>query len=275
MNTALLDTDFISKLHITKNGNHISLIQHFLQTSNFSFVCHEQICIELARHNGSASTWLTQEIQKETIVQYTDEKLLLLLQDAFTCQIFHHYLSALKESCDLFSASFYCSYYESLEALLETNAPACTIEKFIDALQACDSAVGCDNNLGEIKTYLTAKILYLCKNTTLYYFCSDDRKARCAVSVSAQHISIECISALALFLIAKNLLHMPKDEARIYFDSWMKLHAQSGQTKFKVYDNTPSQRLISVDGIALFENIYANRYRLRKDGMLTDITIIE
>ena len=48
---ALLDTDFISKLYITKANDSDRLIYRVLRIADFYFVCHQQTSIELARHN--------------------------------------------------------------------------------------------------------------------------------------------------------------------------------------------------------------------------------
>ena len=55
---ALLDTDFISKLHITRKDDENRLIERILELQDYQFVCHEQITIELGRHNASAKDWL-------------------------------------------------------------------------------------------------------------------------------------------------------------------------------------------------------------------------
>lgn len=52
---ALLDTDFISKLYITKASDSDRLIYRILSIADFHFACHKQTSIELARHNQWAS----------------------------------------------------------------------------------------------------------------------------------------------------------------------------------------------------------------------------
>lgn len=42
---ALLDTDFISKLHITRKDDENRLIDRVLELPDYQFVCHEQIAI--------------------------------------------------------------------------------------------------------------------------------------------------------------------------------------------------------------------------------------
>ncbi len=52
---ALFDTDFISKLHITRKDDENRLIDRIMELPGYQFACHEQICIELRRHNASAT----------------------------------------------------------------------------------------------------------------------------------------------------------------------------------------------------------------------------
>lgn len=60
---ALLDTDFISKMHIIQKdaGNH--LIDRIMELPGYQFFCHSQIRTELLRHNVSgAMEWLENKI---------------------------------------------------------------------------------------------------------------------------------------------------------------------------------------------------------------------
>ena len=58
--SALLDTDFISKLYITKANDADRLIFRILSIPEFHFICHEQTKIELGRHNHWAAKWLNE-----------------------------------------------------------------------------------------------------------------------------------------------------------------------------------------------------------------------
>lgn len=73
---ALLDTDFISKLHITRKDNQNRLIDRILELPGYQFVCHEQITIELGRHNTSAKDWLQDCIEEGSIQNFSDKKLI-------------------------------------------------------------------------------------------------------------------------------------------------------------------------------------------------------
>ena len=71
---ALLDTDFISKLHITRKDNQNRLIDRILELPSYQFVCHKQITIELGRHNTSAKDWLKDRIEEGSIHKFSDKK---------------------------------------------------------------------------------------------------------------------------------------------------------------------------------------------------------
>ena len=82
------------------------------------------------------------------------------------------------------------------------------------------------NNIRSKLTYSEVSIM------ELYIFCSDDRKARSVMS----NQSIDCVSALASFYLAKNYLHMSKEYAQVFFDSWMALHRN--QKCFQIYSES-------------------------------------
>lgn len=257
---ALLDTDFISKLHITRKDDDNRLIDRILELPDYTFACHEQIVIELGRHNSTAHEWLNDKIKAHKIVKYTDRELISSLHEQFGKNAHQMYLYYLKMACDLFSSEFYETYYGTIEESSEL-----TDDELAVLVAGCDVKVGCDNNLGEIKTYLLQQILNWQEEIQLYVFCSDDRHARAGISNAA---GIPCISAIASFYVLKQKINLEKSEAKIYFDSWIRLHRQIGQTEFKVHQNTKAMQLMKMDGYAIFEAIYNNRMVLLKNGNL-------
>ena len=64
------------------------------------------------------------------------------------------YLYDLENASRPFWRHYYKQYYAKLEALRESSD-----EYFLEELARCDAAVGRENNLGEIKTYLIAAVL--------------------------------------------------------------------------------------------------------------------
>lgn len=66
----------------------------------------------------------------------------------------------------------------------------------------------------------------------------------------------------------KERLGMEKSEAKVYFDSWMRLHQSSNQTSFKVHKATKEQQLMKMDGYEIFDRIYDGAIGVAKDGDL-------
>lgn len=48
---ALLDTDFISKMHLIRKDDQNKLIDKIMAMPGYLFYCHKQIHVELMRHN--------------------------------------------------------------------------------------------------------------------------------------------------------------------------------------------------------------------------------
>lgn len=261
---ALLDTDFISKLHITRKDDNNRMIDRVLELPGFCFVCHAQIQIELGRHNTTATSWLQENISAGQIKAYTDDELLTELAESFGILGITKYRDILKDSCAVFSNGFYQEYYSALDTLIETEKSIVTESKFVNILRECDKNVGIDNNLGEIKIYVMAQIMQALSMEGLYVFCSDDRKARYGI---ATQTPMNCVSALGAFCLVRKHLSMKKEEAICYFSSWMRFHEKK-QTEFKIYSNTAGKQLIKMNGYQIFDGIYDETIGLWKDGYL-------
>ncbi len=257
---ALLDTDFISKLHITRKDDENRLIDRVLELSDYKFVCHEQIVIELGRHNETAIRWLQERITEGTIQTFSDAELISLLRSVYGKSAVLYYLNYLQNACEVFDRSFYGRYYANLEQNIEMSEA-----EFFAEISRCDAAVGCDNNLGEIKTYLLQQVLQCQEELQLYVFCSDDNKARNGLANAG---GIPCISAISSFYVLKERLGMERIEAKLYFDSWMQFHQAKGQTSFKVHNNTKEMQLIKMEGYEIFDRIYDGTIALLKNGNL-------
>lgn len=256
---ALLDTDFISKLYITKASASDRFLFRILEISDFHFVCHQQTSIELARHNEYAAKYLH---STEKIAVYTDRQLILQMEETFHSAAYILYMDMLRRSCEIFSQSFFETHYFRLEEYINAFWNNYDLEKFLQILSSCDDEIGQDNNLGEIKLYTMAQILEKLGTEELYYFCSDDQKARYALSGQAD---MECISALAAFYLAKKYLKMEKSEAQVFFDSWMQFHQACGQSEFKLY-SASGHHLEKADGQNIFDLLYRNELYLMRDG---------
>lgn len=256
---ALLDTDFISKLYITKASDSDRLLYRILSIVEFHFVCHKQTCIELARHNQWASRWLD---ETSMVTVYTDRTLIQLMANTFGAAAYGSYINMLHRSCDIFSQAFFDTYYTSLEQYVTESWGDYNLDEFVALIDACDNVIGQDNNLGEIKLYTMAQILERSGTEELYIFCSDDRKARYALSGQAD---MDCISALASFYLAKKYLNMKKEDAQIFFDSWILFHKERNQERFQVY-NASGHQLEKLLGQDIFDMLYNNELYLMKDG---------
>ncbi|MCB6343155.1 hypothetical protein [Enterocloster lavalensis] len=257
---ALLDTDFISKLHITRKDDENRLIDRVLELPDYQFVCHEQIAIELGRHNAAANRWLQRKITEGAIQKFSDGDLVALQRRVYGKNAIAFYLYDLENACRPFGETYYKQYYAKLEALRESSD-----EYFLEELARCDAAVGRENNLGEIKTYLLQQVLQSWQDIPLYLFCSDDKKARSSL-VNAG--GIPCISAISSFYVLKERLGIERSEAKLYFDSWMMFHWGMGQTDFKVHRNTKEMQLIKMDGYEIFNRIYDGAVTILKNGNL-------
>lgn len=170
----------------------------------------------------------------------------------------------LRNSCEIFAQDFFDTYYTPLEQYVINAWDHYELDKFVTLIETCDTAIGQDNNLGEIKLYVTAQILEYIGTEELYVFCSDDRKAR---YVLADQVDMECVCALASFYLVKKYLHMEKSEAQVFFDSWMRYHLEYNQDRFQIYSANGHQ-LEKIAGQDIFNMLYNDELYLAKDGYL-------
>lgn len=254
---ALLDTDFISKLYATKIDDSDRFIQRIICIDTFHFVCHFQTIKEINNYDSSIANWMC---ESDSIHVYTDRDLLSFLIDDFGQMAYMYFLDILKKSCNTFSSRYYEEHYSALNEYQIDFWSKWNIDDFLSILEECDEDVGQDNNLGEIKLYTTAQILEVLSIEELYIFCSDDRKAR---SVMSNQNNIDCVSALASFYLAKKYLKMSKENAQVFFDSWMVLYRK--QKCFQIYSESGYQ-LERVLGQDIFDMLYEDKLDLQKDG---------
>ena len=74
---ALLDTDFISKTHLIRKDDQNKMIDRIMEMQGYQFFCHEQIKIELKRHNiGNSPAWLEAKIIDGSVHCMSDEEIL-------------------------------------------------------------------------------------------------------------------------------------------------------------------------------------------------------
>ena len=64
---ALLDTDFISKMHLIRKDDHNKLIDKIMAMPGYCFYCHKQIQVEIMRHNiAGAPEWFQSKIESKS-----------------------------------------------------------------------------------------------------------------------------------------------------------------------------------------------------------------
>ena len=74
---ALLDTDFISKMHLIRKDDQNKLIDKIMVMPNYTFYCHEQVSVELLRHNTVGPLeWFKGKVKSKLIYLYNDEIIL-------------------------------------------------------------------------------------------------------------------------------------------------------------------------------------------------------
>lgn len=263
---ALFDTDFISKMHrIQKNAeNH--LIDRILELPSCKFFCHSQILVELGRHPKEPLMWLKNEIQKGTIVCYSDQEILNILSQYYggaSCAIFTRML---KDSCEAFKAGNFSKMYGDLSNM---DFSTISIEEYLSKLDQLEIAMGIQNNLGEIKTFVLQQILSILFGERVYVFCSDDNGAR---QGAVAFEDTRCISVLSSFVRLKNELSFDLEKAAPYIASWLEYCSSEGQKTFRVEEakKNPRQipRMLRLPCQQVMDEIYEDRFVELKNGML-------
>lgn len=257
---ALLDTDFISKAFRSR-AEEEHLIDHILSLPGYKFFCHHQIVTELGRHFSDSVEWLRGKVEDGSITCYTDEDLLNQLQKVYGDSCYVFYMNFLNKACAVYTKDYYSTHYKDLGALDPAQIDK---KEFLIALENGDQSVGEDHDLGEIKTAVLLQVLSNLHGEQIYIFCSDDRNARNGIT---RFPGISCLSILSIFWWLKNECDLPKDKAKVYFDSYITTLAES-QTTFKVVESGSMDRFKKIVVTEVFEEIYDDRFLLLRNGML-------
>ena len=133
-------------------------------------------------------------------------------------------------------------------------------------LHQCDMHIGQGKNIGEKKTFVLLQLLDFFHPNEIYVFCSDDYGARKGI-IGLQPVF--CMSILAAFYTLRHH-SMNKKEAFPYFETYTQLLIENSQTHFKVWKwmNEKTQARIKVPFQQVFEDIYAEKFELLKNGEL-------
>lgn len=223
---AILDSDFIIKTSLTRNSKNEGLSDVVLKLP-YSFYCHEQNRAEVTDHEQFASTWLDKNIAAKIITCISDLQILQIIKNSYQISqnvAVKFYADWLQQACDVFTTSFYEKNYTDLEAL-GTKSEIISDEEFILAVQAGDTRIGHDNNLGEIKDTVLAIALTQCLQMKCINFCSDDKRARRSLlsfSVN-ESFPINSISYMGFYWVAKQKKLLNKEEATDFLSGWKKI----------------------------------------------------
>lgn len=105
---ALLDTDFISKMHLIRKDDQNKLIDKIMAMPGYSFYCHKQIYVELMRHNiAGAPEWFESKITLKSICMYNDEMILDELTEVYGDLAIGAYADMLKTACDAYKDGYF------------------------------------------------------------------------------------------------------------------------------------------------------------------------
>lgn len=259
---ALLDTDFICKMHIIRKSEQDRLIDQVLALPGYRFYCHEQILIETSRHVHPAHSWLNARIQSGSVTCYSDRTILDELEAFYGSSCCHMYTQYLQNACAAFGRQHFNAYYSTL---LSIDPQTVGKEAFLTLLSAADQAVGRQNSLGEIKSYVLLQLLSFLNEAQVYVFCSDDKNARSGI---IQFPNVHCISVLSAFLRLKEDMGLSKAQAEPYCQCWIDFCAGAGQTQFRVAGAAYPHDFLKVDCAQVFSDLFEGKLEARQDGNL-------
>lgn len=262
---ALLDADFTIKTYHVVNQTGMHLADEIMKLQYF-FGCHRQIVKEVERHNSTVKEWLNQKICDEKIIVYSDETLLELLKSVYGAASPKLFLMLLKDCCNSFSKDYYETTYSECENFIDEKQT--DLHRFSEMISAKDELVGTDNDLGELKSLLTVKVLQFCGEGDIFLFCSDDKRARLKV-LEYSDGNVRCVSGIGVFYVLKKKNVIDEQMLREYFKSWLSYHLQlNGQTAFRIRTTVKPERFGKVDGRIILEGIMDGTIFMTVDGFL-------
>lgn len=260
---ALLDADFISKTHSIRKDDENRLIDRIMEMPDYHFYCHEQICVELSRHNvEDLSEWLEKMTGNENIICYDDAAIIDRLETIYGISSSAMYMQLIKTACEAYRAGYFEEKFIHIGQLDYTKTSK---TKFLENLKAdCDSA-GEGQSLGELKTYVLLQVLYIIHGEQVYVFCSDDKNARNGIVNIG---GARCISVLSSFVRLQKECGFKKEDAQPYIKSYLELCDKTKQTSFKVQDTSKEKRLCKVPCEQVLEEIFEDKLEELKTGNL-------
>lgn len=260
---ALLDTDFISKMHLIRKDNQNKLIDKIMEMPNYSYYCHKQIRGELARHNiVGVPEWFDEKVADKTINLYDDEMIMDELFEIYGELAIPSYIEMLKISCDAYSEGY---FEEKFVRLSQLDYLSVSRKNFLKQLENDCNEIGERQNLGELKSYVLLQVLNMKFGEQIYVFCSDDKNARNGV------VSIggaRCISVLSSFVRLQKEIDFTRVDAEPYIKSYMNSCLGKNQTTFKVQDTSKEKRMCKVPCEQVFDEMFDGKIEETKTGNL-------
>lgn len=260
---ALFDTDFISKMHLIRKDDENRLIDRIMEMPNYHFFCHDQIRIELSRHNiKGSSEWLAKMNANGLITCFNDRQIIDELAAIYGASSAAMYMQLLLTACEAYKAGYFEEKFIRIKQLDYTKV---TNVEFLEKLEDdCDS-IGEGQNLGELKTYILLQVLNITLGKQIYVFCSDDKNARNGI------ISIggaRCISVLSSFLRLQKECGCRKEDAEPYIKSYLGLCSDTKQTTFKIQGTSKEKRLCRIPCKQVLDELFEGKLEELQTGNL-------
>lgn len=260
---ALLDTDFISNMHLIRKDEQNKLIDKIMSMPNYTFYCHKQISVELLRHNiAGATEWFEAKVTEKAICMYDDEMILDELSKIYGDLAISVYAEMLKNACDAYKEGY---FEEKFLLISKIDCLCVSREVFMRQLQVDCDTIGEGQNLGELKSYVLLQVLNIKHGAQIYVFCSDDKNARNGV------VSIggaRCISVLSSFVRLKNEIGFSREDAEPYIQSYMSRCLGKDQKTFRVQDTSKERRMCKIPCEQVFDEIFDGKIKEMKTGNL-------
>jgi len=260
---ALLDTDFISKMHLIRKDDQNKLIDKIIAMSNYTFYCHKQVSIELLRHNiAGLPEWFEDKVENKRIHLYDDEMILDELSAIYGDLALAMYIDMLKTACDAYKGG---CFEENFVNMSTVNAVYVSREEFLEKLALDCDAIGTGKNLGELKSYVLLQVLNMRFGQQIYVFCSDDKNARNGIVAIG---GASCISVLSSFIRLQKEVDFNREDAEPYIRSYMNSCLGKDQITFRIQDTSKEKRMCKIPCEQVFDEMFSGKIDEMRNGNL-------
>lgn len=260
---ALLDTDFISKMHLIRKDDKNKLIDKILVMPNYIFYCHKQISIELLRYDiAGLPKWFEEKVENKFIYVYDDDMILDELSAIYGELAVAMYIDMLKTACDAYKGDY---FEENFVDVSKITALYTGKEDFLEKLALDCDAIGTGKNLGELKSYVLLQVLNMKFGQQIYVFCSDDKNARNGIVAIG---GAECISVLSSFIRLHKEVDFNREDAEPYIRSYMNSCLGKAQTTFRIQDTSKEKRMCKIPCEQVFDEMFYRKIDEMRNGNL-------